>query len=64
MNSLDAGYLSGLAFKAEVLSIVTQVGRYHGQQALYARQAPEMWAALRHHAIIESSESEGSRFES
>ncbi len=57
MQSLDARYLTSLRFSTDELSALTKIGEYKGMQELFAEQVPEVLAALRQHAFIESTES-------
>jgi Fic family protein len=57
MHSLSPKYLSSLSYSAEQVSNLRLLGEYRGKQQLYSRQRPQVLAALRTVAIVESSES-------
>lgn len=57
MHSLTDEFLDRIRFTADHAAVMKAIGECRGKQALFARQTPEVLAALRHTAIIESAES-------
>jgi len=57
LTSLDPVYLDAIRFSAGHLATLRSLGQFRGRQDLFRRQAPEVLAALREAAVIESSES-------
>jgi Fic family protein len=57
MHSLTPDFLDALRLRPDEGSTLQALGEYRGRQALFRRQAPELLAALKNAAIIESSES-------
>lgn len=57
MHTLNKKYLESLSFTAEQLTTLRTIGEYHGKQALYFKQSPEILKGLQQVAEIESSES-------
>ncbi len=57
MKSLTPAYLDGLRLSAADGSTLRALGEGRGRQDLFRRQTPEVLTALRHAAIIESTES-------
>lgn len=57
MISLDPRYLDNIRLSGDHGATLRALGQFQGRQDLYRRQAPEVLAALREAAVIESSES-------
>ncbi len=57
MSSVAADYLDGIKLGAGDGASLARLGAYRGRQELFARQTPEVLAALREAAAVESSES-------
>jgi Fic family protein len=57
LSSFDASYLERLRFSGEQAASLRALGQFRGRQDLFRQQAPEVLAALREAAVIESSES-------
>ncbi|MEK6769107.1 MAG: cell filamentation protein Fic, partial [Gemmatimonadota bacterium] len=57
MTSLESGYLDSIRFSSDHVATLRTLGQFRGRQDLFRRQAPEVLAALREAAVIESSES-------
>jgi Fic family protein len=57
MPSLDPVFLEGLRFSTEHGATLRALGQFGGRQNLFRKQAPEVLAALREAAVIESAES-------
>jgi len=57
MRSFDSAYLDRIRFSADHVRTLRALGQTRGRQDLFRRQAPEVLAALREAAVIESSES-------
>jgi Fic family protein len=57
MNSLQQGYLDDLRLSADDGAMLKTLGECQGRQVLFQRQTPELLAALREAAVIESTES-------
>lgn len=57
LSSFDPIYLERLRFSAEQAATLRALGQFRGRQDLFRKQAPEVLAALRETAVIESSES-------
>lgn len=57
MNSLRSAFLDGLRLTAADGSTLKALGECRGRQDLFRRQTPELLAALKDAAVIESSES-------
>ena len=57
MTSFDPAFLDRLRFSAEHGATLRALGQFRGRQDLFRKQAPEVLAALRVAAVIESSES-------
>jgi Fic family protein len=57
LPSFEPPYLDRLRFSGEQAATLRALGQFRGRQELFRRQAPEVLAALREAAVIESSES-------
>jgi Fic family protein len=57
MPSLAPEYLKNLSFSTQQLASIHRLGEVRGRQQLFVQQAPHQLEALRHLAVIESTES-------
>jgi Fic family protein len=57
MSSFRGGRLAGLALPVSSVWLLTDIAEAKGRQDLYARQAPQLLAALRQTALVQSVES-------
>jgi Fic family protein len=57
MRSLNLKFIEEVRLSPAQASAVKKIGKFHGMQALFARQTPEVLDSLRRVARIESSES-------
>ncbi len=57
MRSLTTAYLDRLRLNAQDASTLQALGERRGRQELFQRQTPELLAALKHAAVVESTES-------
>ena len=57
MKSFKNGYLDNLLISPSLLSTVRKLGEYHGKEALYQNQAPQILTSLKQSAVIQSAES-------
>ncbi len=57
MTSFDRDTLDKLPITRDILNLMTQIAEHRGKQMLYARQIPRLLDTLRHHAVIQSTES-------
>lgn len=57
MTSFDRNTLDKLPITRDILNLTTQIAEHRGKQMLYARQIPRLLDTLRHHAVIQSTES-------
>lgn len=57
MRSFEPPFLDRLRLSAEQAATLRALGRFQGRQDLFRRRSPEVLAALRELAVIESSES-------
>ena len=57
MSSLSPEYLKALSFSTQQLASIHRLGEARGRQQLFVQQAPQQLEALRHSAVIESTES-------
>jgi Fic family protein len=57
MRSFDASFLAQLAMPAALVRTLVKIGEFRGRQTLWGQTKPEVLAALRRIAVIESVES-------
>src|SRR6266850_668019 len=57
MPSLASEYLNDLSFSTQQLASIHRLGEARGRQQLFMQQVPQQLEALRHSAVIESTES-------
>lgn len=57
MPSLSSQFLDALTFSTQQVAAIHRLGEARGRQQLFVQQAPQQLEALRHSAVIESTES-------
>jgi len=57
LNSFGPGFIGSQPISQALLQSVRLIGEYKGQERLYEQQSPQVLEALRHEAIVESTES-------
>jgi Fic family protein len=57
MNSFRPGFIESQPISQSLLQSIRLIGEHKGQERLYEQQSPQVLEALRHEAIVESTES-------